>query len=84
MRTPLTPSLPTGILLCAPATTVSGSSTTTRAGDFNLLTLGVTASLVLISIWMPSAPCATFTFRSWLCEAEAETLFDAAAAGAGA
>ncbi len=43
MRTPLTPALPTGILFCALATTVSGSSTTTRAGELSLLTLGVTA-----------------------------------------
>ena len=39
MRTPFTPALPTGILFCELATTVSGSSTTTRAGEFSLLTL---------------------------------------------
>src|SRR5882724_7099840 len=86
IRTPLTPALPTGILFCELATTVSGSSTTTRAGEFSLLTLGVTASLELISIWMLSEPCTTFTFWSWLLEAEAETLgaeaVDAFAAGA--
>ena len=49
MRTPLTPSLPTGILFCALATIVPGNSTTTRAGELILLTLGVTAWLELIS-----------------------------------
>ena len=66
MRTPFTPALPTGILFCALATTVSGSSTTMRSGEFSLLTRGVTAWLELISIWTPSAPGTTFTFCSWL------------------
>src|SRR5947209_18821591 len=78
MRTPFTPALPTGILFCALATTVSGSSTTTRAGEFSLLTRGVTAWLELISIWYPFAPGTTFTFCSWLYEEEdVETDFDA-------
>ena len=50
MRTPLTPPVPTGIFDCALATTVSGSSTKTRAGELSLLTRGVTAWLELISI----------------------------------
>src|SRR6202521_1161173 len=74
MRTPFTPELPTAILVCELAITVSGSSTTTRAGEFSLLTLGVTAWLELISICTLSAPEVTFTFWSWLCA-------DAAAAG---
>src|SRR5579863_2329973 len=72
MRTPLTPPLPTGILFCALATTVSGSATTTRAGELILLTFGVTAWLELISIWMSLLPGTTFT-RSSLLFAEAET-----------
>ena len=54
MRIPLTPPLPTAILFCELATTVSGSSTTTRAGELSLLTRGVTVWLELISIWMLS------------------------------
>src|SRR5215467_9535332 len=50
MRTPLTPALPTGILFCEVATTVSGSSTTRRAGELRLITLGVTVWLEPISI----------------------------------
>jgi hypothetical protein len=80
MRTPFTPALPTGILFCELATTVSGSSTTTRSGDFNLLNLGVTDWVELISICTPSAPGTTFTFCSWLYCAEAWTGF---AAGTG-
>src|SRR3989442_5858831 len=68
MRTPLTPSLLTAIRLCAVAITVSGSSTTTRAGLSSLLNLGVTARLELISTRTPSAPGTTFTRDSWLCE----------------
>jgi hypothetical protein len=85
MRTPFTPALPTGILFCELATTVSGSSTTTRAGEFSLLTLGVTAWLELISIWTPSAPGTTFTRWSWLCDEEAAAGFaaDAGFAAAG-
>jgi hypothetical protein len=37
-----------------------------------LLTLGVTAWLELISIWIPSAPGTTVTPWSWLCDEEAE------------
>jgi len=50
MRTPLTPALPTGILLSVVAITVVGNSTTRRAGELSLLTFGVTASRELISI----------------------------------
>src|SRR5450631_2672181 len=87
MRTPLTPPLPTGILFCALATTVSGSSTTTRAGELSLLTLGVTASLELISISILSEFWTTFTFWSWLCwlsEAAAVAGFAAGACATGA
>ncbi len=74
MRTPFTPALPTGILFWELATTVSGSSTTTRDGEFSLFTRGVTAWVELISICTPSAPGITFTRCNWLC---------AEAAGAG-
>src|SRR5262249_47552614 len=80
MRTPFTPLLPTGILLCALATVVSGNSTTTRAGELSLLTRGVTAWLELISTLTVSAPGTTFTFCSWLCCADEVAGF---AAGAG-
>src|ERR1700736_1241165 len=73
MRTPFTPALPTGILLCELARTVSGSSTTTRSGEFNLLSLGVTDWVELISIWTLSGRGTTFTRCSWLCCAEAWT-----------
>src|SRR5579862_3305551 len=79
MRTPFTPPLPTGILFCALATTVSGKVTTTRAGELILLTFGVTAWLELISIWMSSLPGTTFT-RSSLLLAEEETGFAAGSA----
>ena len=78
MRTPFTPALPTGILFCAVATTVSGSSTSTRAGEFSLVTCGVTAWVELISIWTPSAPGTTFTFWSWLFAEDVEAGFAAA------
>src|ERR1700726_3157876 len=71
MRTPLTPALPTGILFCAVAIVVAGNSTTTREGELNLLTFGVTASRGLISIWILSGLRTTFTFSRrlfWLDE----------------
>src|ERR1700686_2206951 len=70
IRTPFTPALPTEILFCALARTVSGSSTRTRSGDVNFVSLGVTAWVELISIWMPSPPGTTLTFCNWLCCAE--------------
>src|ERR1700730_6954664 len=73
MRPPFTPALPTGILFWALATTVSGSSTSTRAGELSLLTRGVTAWLELISICTPPAPGTTFTCRSWLFDEVAES-----------
>ena len=79
MRIPFTPPLPTAILFCALATTVSGSSTTTRAGELSLLTRGFTAWLELISIWMLSPSGTTFTRLSWLCSAELVAGFAAAA-----
>src|SRR5580700_9012456 len=81
MRTPFTPALPTGILFCALATTVSGSSTTMRAGELSLLTRGVTAWLELISISTPSAPGTTLTCWSWLLEEEEEDAAGFAATG---
>jgi len=78
MRTPFTPALPTGILLCALATTVSGSSTNKRAGELSLVTRGVTAWLELISIWTPSAPGTTLTFWSWLFAEDVDAGFAAA------
>src|SRR5580658_754377 len=86
MRTALTPALPTGILLCAVAMTVAGSSTTTRAGELSLSTFGVTASRELISMRTSSALRTTFTFCKvlfWLA-AGAGTDFTAAWAGAAA
>src|SRR5450631_1399276 len=80
MRTPFTPALPTGILFCELAITVSGNSTTTRSGEFSLLTLGVTAWLELISIWMLLAPVTTFTRCNWLRDEESAAAF---AAGTG-
>src|SRR4051794_6490583 len=50
IRIPLTPLVPTGILFCELPKTVSGSSTTMRAGELSLLTRGVTAWLEVISI----------------------------------
>src|SRR3984957_13904415 len=73
MRTPFTPALPTGILLCELAITVSGSSTRTRSGEFNLLSLGVTDWVELISIRILSVPGTTFTRCNWLRCAEAWT-----------
>ena len=84
MRTPFTPALPTAILLCALAITVSGNSTSTRFGDFNALNFGVTGWEELISICTLSAPVTTFTFCSWLCcagFAAASGLEDGIAAG---
>src|SRR5580765_7250888 len=83
MRTPFTPPLPTGILFWALATTVSGSSTNTRAGELNLVTRGVTAWLELISIWMSSLPGTTLTCVNWLFAPEAGSAFGAAAFTAG-
>src|SRR5207245_10847355 len=80
MRTPLTPALPTGILFCELAMTVPGNSTRTRAGEFSLLTLGVTALLELISMRVSSAVSTTFTRWSWLCWPGAEEGFAAAGA----
>src|ERR1700687_1661806 len=85
MRTPFTPALPTEILFCALARTVSGSSTRTRSGDVNFVSLGVTAWVELISIWMPSPPGTTLTFCNWLCCAEDwEVLVTETTFGAGA
>src|ERR1700687_3263306 len=85
MRTPFTPALPTEILFCALARTVSGSSTRTRSGDVNFVSLGVTAWVELISIWMPSPPGTTLPFCNWLCCAEdLEVLVTETTFGAGA
>src|ERR1700719_424605 len=75
MRTPLTPAAPTAIWVCPVAMTVSGKSTTTRAGESNVLTFGVSVPLELISTRISSMPRTTLTRSSWLgvCAAAATT-----------
>src|SRR5208282_4206591 len=86
MRTPLTPALPTAILLCSVAIAVDGSSIAMRSGEVSFSTFGVTVSRVPISVCTAS-PCRTTLTRSSLfepagedeaCAAEAAT-FGAAA-----
>ena len=45
MRTSLTPAAPTAMWVCPVAITVSGRSTTTRAGESRVLSFGVTVPL---------------------------------------
>src|SRR5579862_1275477 len=66
IRTPLIPALPMAILLCAVAIAVEGNSITTRSGEVNLSTLGVTDSRVLNSICTLSAWRITLTCSSLL------------------
>src|SRR3984893_13259735 len=75
MRTPLTPAAPTAIWVCPVAMTVSGKSTTTRAGESSVLSFGVRVPLELISTRMSSVPRTTLTRSSWLgvCAAAATT-----------
>ena len=48
MRTPLTPALPTVMWVCPVAINVAGRSTTRRAGESAVVSLGVTAPRALI------------------------------------
>ncbi len=45
MRTPFTPAAPTAMRVCPVAITVSGRSTTTRAGESSVLSFGVSVPL---------------------------------------
>ena len=53
-RTSFTPSLPTLMRLCAVAITVLGKSTTMRAGESSVVTLGASAPFALNSTRKPS------------------------------
>src|ERR1039458_7124627 len=64
-RTSFTPSRPTLIRLCAVAITVLGKSTTMRAGELSVVTLGACVPFALNSTCNPSGLCAT----SSLCNA---------------
>src|SRR6266567_3269865 len=66
MRTPLTPAAPTAMRVCPVAITVSGKSTTTRAGESRVLSFGFGVPLELISTWMLSVLRTTLTRSSWL------------------
>src|SRR5208282_3435706 len=59
MRTSFTPSRSTTMWLCAVAITVLGKSTTMRAGDSSVDSLGASAPFALNSIRNPSWLCAT-------------------------
>src|SRR6202158_3666728 len=76
MRTDLTPAASTAIRFCPVAITVSGRSTTTRAGESSALSLGVRVPLELISTRMSSVPRTSWTRSSWfgVCAAAATTI----------
>src|SRR6202158_1412304 len=65
MRTDLTPAASTGMRFWPVAITVSGRSTTTRAGESSALSLGVRVPFELISTRMSSVPRTTLTRSSW-------------------
>src|SRR5215469_9514793 len=66
MRTAFTASASTAMWCRPVAITVSGSSTTTRAGESRALSLGVTEPFALISTRTVSASRTTLTRSSWL------------------
>src|SRR5437763_14688418 len=65
MRTPLTPAATTAMWVCPVAITVSGRSTTTRAGESRALSFGVSVPLELISTRMSSVLRTTLTRSRW-------------------
>src|SRR6266568_2477681 len=69
IRTPVTPLFPTWMRLTEVATTVFGRSTTMRAGEESVSTLGAIAPLAVISMLTPFSLCSTLTFSRAACVA---------------